>query len=552
MAKTALIFVVITALFLSFASSQTADAPSAGDGSSGTPYQIATLNNLYWITQNNTEWGKYYIQTANIDASSTSGWDSGSGFSPIGNGTSSFTGSYDGGGYTISSLYISRSSTDYIGLFGFISDATVKNITLTSITISGASYVGGVVGFSTGSGSALIENCSSTGTVSGTTAHIGGLIGKTQAGTIVNNCFSTVAVSSTSGNNLGGFIGYHDQSSSINRCYSKGNATSPDGDHVGGFAGTMGNSATISNCYCTGNAYSYNRAGGFIGSKSSGTITNCYSIGSATLNGGSTAGGFIALNSGTVSNSFWDTDASGNGSSAAGTGKTTTQMKTQSTFTDAGWDFSTVWEMIGTNYPRLQSIPDGALPVELVSFTVSSIQTGAELKWNTATEVNDYGFEIERTVISHPSSVISWSKAGFVEGSGTINAPKEYSFTDKNLSAGEYSYRLKQIDRDGKFSYSQTVEVTVTSIPTEFTLAQNYPNPFNPSTIISYQLPVNSHVTLKVYDAIGREVATLVNEMKEAGSYSDQFDGIKLSSGMYFARLQSGEKVQLKKMILLK
>ena len=192
------------------------------------------------------------------------------------------------------------------------------------------------------------------------------------------------------------------------------------------------------------------------------------------------------------------------------------------------------------------------LPVELSSFSVSPKNNSVELKWNTATEVNNYGFEVERTVVSHQSSVISWNKVGFVEGNGTTNAPKEYSFLDKNLSTGNYLYRLKQVDRDGKFSYSQEVEATIANAPKEFTLEQNYPNPFNPSTVISYQLPVNGHVTLKVYDVIGREVATLVNEVKEAGRYSATFDASVLSSGIYFAKIQSSDNVRLKKMMLLK
>ncbi len=131
-------------------------------------------------------------------------------------------------------------------------------------------------------------------------------------------------------------------------------------------------------------------------------------------------------------------------------------------------------------------------------------------------------------------------------------APKEYSFSDKNLTTGKYVYRLKQIDRDGRFKYSQEVEFTIGNVPSEFKLMQNYPNPFNPSTVISYQLPVSNHVSLKVYDAIGSEVATLVNEVKEAGYYSVSFNGSKLSSGIYIARLQSGDKIQLRKMLLIK
>ena len=197
------------------------------------------------------------------------------------------------------------------------------------------------------------------------------------------------------------------------------------------------------------------------------------------------------------------------------------------------------------------------LPVELTSFTAEVAEKSVELKWRTATEVNNYGFEIERAMDNETSSSLvsarddNWSKIGFVEGNGTTNAPKSYSFTDKSAN-GKTSYRLKQIDRDGKFEYSQTVEVTAASTPKEFGLEQNYPNPFNPTTAIGYQLSANGFTSLKVYDAIGREVATLVNEAKDAGYYSAQFDGTKLSSGIYFYKLISGNYVGVKKLVLLK
>ncbi|NUN70700.1 MAG: hypothetical protein HUU02_13440 [Bacteroidetes bacterium] len=478
-------FLVVPVLLFAFQSvkTQTADAPSSGDGTSGAPYQIATLNNLYWITQNSAEWSKYFIQTANIDASSTSSWDGGNGFTPIGSNATSFTGSYNGQDFSISGLTIARSSTDYVGLFGFISNGVVSNVLMTGASVSGASYVGGIVGFSTGSGSAQITGCSVAGSVTGTTAHIGGVIGKTQAGTTVTECFSTATVSSTSGNNLGGFVGYHDQSSSITKSYSRGNVNSPNGDHVGGFVGTMGNGATITNCYASGSASSYNRAGGFAGSKSSGTISNCYSTGAAAIDGGSTVGGFIALNAGTVSASFWDTQTSGNASSAAGTGKTTSEMKTSSTFTDAGWDLSSTWEIVGMNFPRLQANQDGALPVELSKFSVIPTVDGVVLRWATASEQDNLGFDVERSYVTdrHGDSFRRWHRIGFVEGIGSTNAPQEYSFIDRS-SRGRAMYRLKQLDRDGGFTHS--VEVTVTSLPGPegFTLFENYPNPFNPST----------------------------------------------------------------------
>jgi hypothetical protein len=197
--------------------------------------------------------------------------------------------------------------------------------------------------------------------------------------------------------------------------------------------------------------------------------------------------------------------------------------------------------------------PVTPLPVELVSFIASSHRLNAELRWKTATEVNNYGFEIEKKRMKDELGIMKWEKIGFVEGNGTTNAPKEYSFTDKHLSAGTYSYRLKQLDRDGQYGYSLSVEVIVGVVPKLFALEQNYPNPFNPSTTIGFTLQESGLTTLKIYDAIGREVATVVNENLEAGMYHQKtFDARNLSSGVYFAKLTSGGKSQLKKLMLMK
>ena len=142
---------------------QTSDPPS-GSGTSGDPYQIASLNNLYWVTQNSGEWNKYYIQTADIEASSTVNWDSGSGFSPIGNGSTAFTGSYNGQGYVIDSLFIHRPSTDYIGLFGFTYHSEIDSVCLTNVDITGDDRVGGLVGSIY---YYKVSNSYSTGSVSG-------------------------------------------------------------------------------------------------------------------------------------------------------------------------------------------------------------------------------------------------------------------------------------------------------------------------------------------------------------------------------------------------
>ena len=210
---------------------------------------------------------------------------------------------------------------------------------------------------------------------------------------------------------------------------------------------------------------------------------------------------------------------------------------------------------------------DSPLPVELTSLTATLLNSSnAELKWTTATEVENAGWEVERRLMvngsgkmedgnksNHPSIQQStWFKVGFISGSGTSNAPKEYSFTDAKLSGGCYAYRLKQINRDGTYKYSQEVEVAI-EVPRVFSLSQNYPNPFNPSTTIGFTLPDDGKVMLKIYDVLGREVKTLVNEEMKAGEYHQVvFDGTSLASGMYFARLQFSGKQLIKKMLMTK
>ena len=202
---------------------------------------------------------------------------------------------------------------------------------------------------------------------------------------------------------------------------------------------------------------------------------------------------------------------------------------------------------------------NGTLPVELTTLSANNLGNKVELLWNTATEVNNYGFEIQRSVDSGQESVNGsqssidnrqWSKVGFVKGSGNSNSPKNYSFIDDNPPSGTVEYRLKQIDNNGNFKYSQIV--TVISLPTKFELWQNYPNPFNPTTTIQYAVPKAEHITLKVYDELGNEVTTLVNENKEAGQYRVSFNGSNFASGIYFYRITAGDFTEVKKLMLLK
>uniref|UniRef100_A0A832G8S2 carboxypeptidase T n=1 Tax=Ignavibacterium album TaxID=591197 RepID=A0A832G8S2_9BACT len=193
------------------------------------------------------------------------------------------------------------------------------------------------------------------------------------------------------------------------------------------------------------------------------------------------------------------------------------------------------------------------VPVELASFTVTALENSVELNWITSSELNNSGFEIQRKTLGDNSQ---WTKIGFVDGNGTTTEPIAYSFIDKNPARGINLYRLKQIDFDGSYKIFNSVAVNFNP-PIDFVLEQNYPNPFNPTTVISWQSPVSGHQTLKVYDVLGNEVATLVDEYREAGSYKIEFNVAQvsrpeLSSGIYLYKLTVGNFSASRKMMLIK
>jgi len=198
----------------------------------------------------------------------------------------------------------------------------------------------------------------------------------------------------------------------------------------------------------------------------------------------------------------------------------------------------------------------GTIPVELTSFTANVVGGKTKLEWQTASELNNSGFEVERCALSAERQ--AWEKIGFVNGNGTTTEINNYSFVDGELLTQKTYYRLKQIDFDGTFSYSDEVEVGVNA-PNKFSLEQNYPNPFNPVTTIRYSIPSvtlsgveGSRVQLKIYDVLGNEVATLVDEEKPVGSYEVEFSASNLSSGVYFYTLKVNGVSISKRMILIK
>lgn len=478
-----------------------ASIPPTGSGTSGSPHLIANINNLLWIGGDAARLSLYYRQTANLDLSCSNTWNAGSGWEPIGSFTTPFTGSYNGDGHTITGLTINRPSTHYVGFFGYTgSPCSITNLGLVTVSVRGASGPGGLganIEYSS------VSNCYITGTITGTHG-VGGLAGIFR-NTTITNCYSRASVSG--------------------------------GDFVGGFAASFVNSAA---------SYSY----------STGSVTALYLP---------LAGGFVGTQTNsTAEYSFWDTQTSNITHSALGTGKTTAEMKLMSTFT--GWN-SALWRMDAArndNYPYLAwQYADGTpLPVQLTSFSATVTGSAVSLHWQTATEVSNYGFEIEKAVIgneaSDSGSVRDFHKIGFVEGNGNSNKVHEYSFTDDNATSGKALYRLKQIDTDGTFSYSNEVEVLFNGIPTAFALDQNYPNPFNPSTTIKFALPFDSKVVIKIYNSLGQEVSLLKNDISVAGNYELQFQPTGLPSGVYFYHLQAESVTNnhhyssVKKMILLK
>ncbi len=388
-------FVVLTAFLVSILAAGVS-AFAGGDGSSGNPYQITNCDELQDI---NNSLGAYYILINDIDCSDTSGWNSGAGFVPIGTPSSTFTGTFDGQDHKITGLFINRPSTSYVGLFRMNSN-TIKNVGLVNVNINGDFIVGGLAGQNY---YATIENSYTTGNVTGGHYSVGGLVGSNDVGAIITNSHATGSVTgkglvgglvgsisdgtitnsyatgSVTGEwELGGLVGFINSLGTITNSYATGSVTanslglnyvgglvgdnwfgtitnsyatgSVTGDYiVGGLVGE--HSGPITNSYSTGSVTGKGIVGGLVGSIYYGTITNSYSTGSVT--GGAPVGGLVgSIYWESITNSYWDTETSGQSTSNGGTGKTTAEMKTQSTYGGI-WDFVNIWA-IEVSYPYLQ------------------------------------------------------------------------------------------------------------------------------------------------------------------------------------------------------
>ncbi len=240
-----------------------------------------------------------------------------------------------------------------------------------------------------------------------------------------------------------------------------------------------------------------------------------------------------------------------------GPNSTTTQTgqngETQFCYIGANAGYDTIIAVIRSTGASARAVKlwESSLPVELTSFTSTVSGTDVVLNWATSKEINNAGFDIERSSIAG-----EWTKVGNVTGNGTTNETRNYSFTDKNLASGKYNYRLKQIDFNGNYEYFNLSNEIEIGVPQKFDLAQNYPNPFNPSTKINFALPKDGNVVISVFDNSGRLVSTITEGFKTAGYYSVDFSAANLSSGVYFYKLEfngsGSEFTKTMKMTVLK
>ena len=330
----------------------------AGSGTQADPYQISSFENLLWISESNLRWDKNYVQTADIDATATADicFDYGFGFSPIGNPTTPFTGSYDGNENEISNLYINRTTNEFIGLFGYIgSGGSIQNLGLTNVNVRGGNRTGALAGESRGN----ITNCFVTGEIRGE-FFVGGLLGVLDSQAVLSHSYASAEVQGSQ--SVGGLAGY--TYGTVNQCYSIGGSVLSN-SIAGGLIGYTYES-TIQNCYATTPAsVTEEIVGGLAGLSIFDTYENSYAVGQ--IIGSSNTGGLIGLDnygfpSSIFNHCFWDTETTGQSTSAGGTPKSTLQMKLIGTYLSAGWEIrhdndGNIWGIVDPTLPGTTSYP---------------------------------------------------------------------------------------------------------------------------------------------------------------------------------------------------
>jgi hypothetical protein len=420
---------------------QTATPPAAGDGSAGNPWQIATLENLYWISQTSSSWGDNFVLTADIDATQTAGWNGGAGFTPIASQATPFTGTLDGNDHIISNLYFAAQSADPSGLFDKLDGATVSNLRIFNATFDGASEsLGALAGSST---SSALTNIQITVTItSSVSANIGGMVGASSSDVVHQSSISGTLNFDTG---AAGFFAGRAFGTVFTETFVTGSLTGNSG-RLGGFSG-ISSSASYTDCYSRVQIGGAALSGGFDGLGVRPTYTRCYSassIGGNNSDGGIAGDIFAGF---TATDVFWDYDYSGLTSTyGPGEAKTTTEMQTQSTYTN--WDFANTWVISANEYPRLQwqddqpvSEPDVTLFSETDNYGLSVIFNGSVNPQGAAT---DYYFEYSTSSGNYGEFSTPVLSAG--EGFSPVNVTAQIE--GLNLST-VYYYRIVASSSEG-------------------------------------------------------------------------------------------------------
>lgn len=482
---------------------------SVGNGTEENPFHIENLQQL----QNIGDYCEYhFIQTADINATETSNWNEGRGFKPIGSDCTSFTGVYDGSGYTISGLRINRKDTSYVGLFSRIWTAKIRNVNLIEVNVTGKRYVGAIAGLMENNSS--ITNSRVSGELQGET-EVGGVAGAAYFGDI-NDTGAEVKMSGFSA--LGGLVGLN--SVRIDHSHATGDVSGSR--QVGGLVGI--NESKISKSYFNGNVEGeFEQIGGLVGANRipGAQVQTSYSRG--IVKGEQKVGGLVGeVYAGEIINSYSLSTAEGN-------------------------------EAIGGLVGYIDYSGDIEFSYAAGNVTGSGNSGGLIGVYNSLNIINFNYWDLGDT--NHTNGI------GWVEG-GKVGNQMVGLETDEitGLAAKDH---MDNLDFEEIWVATEDYpaliweDISVSNEPAnerviESTLLQNYPNPFNPTTQISYSLKRQTHVRIFVYNILGRQVATLVNELKPAGRHEISFDASGLSSGVYIYKLQTNTFTQAKQMMLVK
>ena len=508
----------LTALFFLFSIhlsfSQTATKPS-GSGTEQDPYQIANLENLQWLSETDSVWDKHFIQIADIDATPTSGWDNDSGFTPIAHGTV-FKGAYNGKGHKIEGLYINRPDKWDLGLFSFISKGKIDSINLKSLIISGIELYGGGLA---AENSGTINHCSASGSISGN-KYLGGLVGGNY-GTIKNSHSNCTVNAEATPSYSGGLAGF--SNGPIEKCYSTGNVSGKD--YIGGL--TSSSTVTIIDCYNKGNVSGDSIIGGLVGINHKGSIANSYSTG--TVSGDKKVGGLVgAIKSPSeTTNSYWDTETSGMDTSREGSGRTTAEMLSDTTYLNNTWDFvcesgngtENVWAMLdGMNdgYPILAWQYKEPVPTQKTLPEVTG--QGSVTVSETPTAQDICGTVLE----------------------GTTNDPLSYD------SVGTYKITWKYEDSQG----NTTTQKQTVVVEEEVTGIQS----FSEKSITIYPNPAEKQLT--VYSETEQGVKVTITDLsgrihiqKNMSNNEHVINVSEFTPGIYIIRLETSQSTVTKKFI---